>query len=107
CQELNQPTAEYCNKCGAVLDLKKAYEHQTAHRLKDEVFLHLFKLLVDKGLVDEAARQVHDAGLGDVLRRLAAHAQGQAITKPTATPSSTAAGVNPEKPGTLLLHEAS
>ena len=32
----------------------------------------MFKLMVERGLVDEAAREIHDAGLGGVLKRLAA-----------------------------------
>lgn len=86
CNELNQPANEYCNRCGAVLDLKRAYEHQTAHRLKDEVFLNLFKLLVERGLVDEAAKQIHDSNLGETLKRLVNHAQGQGL-EPTRQPS--------------------
>ncbi len=77
CGELNQPKAEYCVKCGAVLDMKKAYEHQTLHQLKDEVFLNLFKILVEKGLVDEAAKEIHEAGLGPKLKRLAQHLSQQ------------------------------
>ncbi len=87
CGELNQPNAEYCNRCGAVLDLRKAYEHQTAHRLKDEVFINVFRMLVDKGLVDDAAKQIRDAGLGETLRRLALHAQGGMLT-PATTPTA-------------------
>jgi uncharacterized membrane protein YvbJ len=59
CGEQNQPHSEYCVKCGAVLDLRKAYEHQRVHELKDEVFVNLFQLLVQKGMVDDAAREVH------------------------------------------------
>jgi hypothetical protein len=33
----------------------------------------MFKLMVERGLVDEAARDIHDAGLGSVLKRLAMH----------------------------------
>ena len=73
CNELNQARAEYCTRCGAVLDLKKAYEHQTMHGVKDDVVLNLIKMLVDKGLIDEAAKQLHDAGLGGALRQLAEH----------------------------------
>jgi integrase/recombinase XerD len=73
CNQLNAPKAEYCTKCGAVLDLKKAYEHQKVHDLKEELFVNLFKILVEKGLVDEAAKEVHDADLGMTLKRLAQH----------------------------------
>ena len=71
CGELNQPKTEYCQRCGAVLDLKKAYEHQQLHQLKDEVFLNLFRILVQKGLVDDAAKEIHEANLGPTLKRLA------------------------------------
>lgn len=43
--------------------------------MKEELFTHMFKLMVDKGLVDEAAREIHDAGLGSTLKRLAEHAR--------------------------------
>lgn len=71
CQELNPPNSEYCTKCGAVLNLKKAYEHQQAGQLTDEVVMHVFKILVQRGLVDDAAKGIHDAGLGHTLKRLA------------------------------------
>lgn len=77
CTELNPPAAEYCQRCKAVLDLKRAYEHQQLHDLKEDLFANMFKVLVEKGLVDEAARQIHDAKLGDVLKRLALHASGE------------------------------
>lgn len=77
CSELNPPATEYCTKCGAVLDLKKAYEHQRVHELKDELFVNLFKMLVEKGLVDEAATEIHDANLGPTLKRLAQHINQQ------------------------------
>jgi integrase len=77
CSELNPPATEYCQRCKAVLDLKRAYEHQQLHDLKEDLFANMFKVLVEKGLVDEAARQIHDAKLGDVLKRLALHASGE------------------------------
>jgi ribosomal protein L40E len=80
CQELNPPKTDYCVKCGAVLDLKKAYEHQQVHDLHEDVTMTLFKILVEKGLIDDAAKAVHDAGLGDALKRLAQHQQTK---KPT------------------------
>jgi integrase len=73
CQELNAPGTDYCTKCNAVLNLKKAYEHQQVHNLHDDVTMTLFKILVDNGLIDEAAKAVHDAGLGTALQRLANH----------------------------------
>lgn len=75
CSETNSPNTDYCIKCGAVLNLKKAYEHQQVHGLHEDVTMTLFKILVDKGLIDEAAKAVHDAGLGDALKRVAQHQQ--------------------------------
>jgi integrase len=77
CGDLNASHAEYCTKCGAVLDLKKAYEHQQLHDMKEELVTRMFKIMVEKGLVDEAAREIHDGGLGDVLKRLAQHVSGE------------------------------
>jgi hypothetical protein len=71
CNELNPPATEYCTKCTAILDLKRAYEHQHAQQLHDDLSMTIVKLLVDKGLLDEAAKAVHDAGLGSALKRLA------------------------------------
>jgi ribosomal protein L40E len=91
CNEVNPPRAEYCTKCNAVLDLKKAYETQTMHDLKEELFVKMFQVLVQKGMVDEAAREIHDAGLGATLKRLAQHLNGEAPLHPalaTTTPSS-------------------
>jgi len=73
CGEMNTSTAPYCVKCNAVLDMKKAYEHQRVHQEKDALFVNLFKILVEKGLVDNAAEEIHKAGLGMKLKRLALH----------------------------------
>jgi len=73
CNELNAPATQYCTKCGAVLNLKRAYEHQQAHQLTDNVVVSFFRILVEKGLVTDAARAVHEAGLGSALKRLAEH----------------------------------
>lgn len=71
CNEVNPAQNEYCTRCGAVLDLKRAYGHQTAHQDSHQVFSELFAILVEKGLIDEAAHAVHDANLGAALRALA------------------------------------
>lgn len=70
---LNDGRAEYCTQCNAVLDLKKAYEHQQVHDMKEELFTRVFKIMVERGLVDEAAREIHDGGAGALLKRLATH----------------------------------
>lgn len=84
CHTMNAGTNDYCTNCNAVLNLKKAYEHQQLHDLKEELFTRMFKLMVEKGLIDEAAQSIHDAGLGTTLKRLAMHAKGeQNITVPS------------------------
>jgi integrase len=77
CGELNPPRCDYCQRCRAVLNLSKAYEHQQLHDLKEELFTHMFKLMVDKGLIDEAASAIHNADLGKTLQRLARHLTGE------------------------------
>lgn len=77
CSEINPAKASYCTRCNAVLDLKKAYEHQQLHDLKEELVTSMFRVMVEKGLIDDAARAVHDAKLGDVLKRLVQHARGE------------------------------
>jgi integrase len=104
CQELNPPKTDYCVKCGAVLDLKKAYEHQQVHDLHEDVTMTLFKILVDKGLIDDAAKAVHDAGLGAALKRLAEHQQAKPTKpgtdeQPAATPASQSRPDDPTPPG--------
>ena len=77
CKELNAATNEYCSRCNAVLDLQRAYEHQQLHEMKEELFARMFKVMVDRGLIDEAAGEIHDAGLGSVLKRLALHVSAE------------------------------
>ena len=77
CGQLNTPRAEYCQRCHAVLDLHRAYEHQQLHDLKEELFTQMFKVMVEKGLVDEAAGAIRTAGLGTTLKRLALHLKGE------------------------------
>jgi integrase len=86
CSESNPPKTDYCLKCGAILNLKKAYEHQQVHGLHEDVTMTLFKILVEKGLIDEAARAVHDAGLGNALKQLAEHQQAGPAPSPTTQP---------------------
>jgi len=95
CHELSPPGAEYCQACNAVLDLKKAYEHQQLHDLKEELFARMFKVMVERGLIDEAAKEIHDAGLGSVLKRLAQHASGEApLVKATVKPDTPPVNAN-------------
>lgn len=76
CSELNPPRTDYCTKCGAVLNLAKAYEHQQVRAHTDDLVMSIFRILVEKGLVDEAAAKIHEAGLGPTLKRLADHHTG-------------------------------
>jgi len=73
CGELNPPQTHYCTKCSAVLNMQKAYEHQRIGEEKDALFVNLFKILVEKGLMDEAVEEIHKADLGLKLKRLAQH----------------------------------
>lgn len=98
CNELNPPKSDYCVRCGAVLDLAKAYEHQAAHTLKDDVVLNLVKLLVQKGLIDDAVEQIHDAGLGDALKKLVAHHDETQRAKPSPSPGSLPTTTNTSTP---------
>lgn len=77
CGELNPPRADYCQRCTAVLDLKRAYEHQQLHDAKENLLQSMFRVLVERGLVDDAARAVHDAHLGATLKALAQHVSGE------------------------------
>lgn len=77
CQEHNMGTAEYCVRCTQPLNETVAYHaHQEAEDTS-ALLLQLCKVLVDKGLLDEAATQVHDAGLGRALKALAAKTPAQ------------------------------
>jgi hypothetical protein len=87
CAELNPARADYCTRCNAVLNLAKAYEHQQLHDAKESLLRSMFKVLVEKGLVDEAARAVHDAGLSATLKRLALHVTGEQNITATALPA--------------------
>lgn len=71
CNQLNPPKSEYCQQCAAVLDMKKAYEHQQLHDMKERLFASVFGVMTERGLIDEAVEQIHEAGLGLVLKRLA------------------------------------
>jgi len=76
CGELNASLAEYCTRCNAVLDLHKAYEHQQLHDLKEQLLTKIFKPQAEKGPVEDPSREIHDAGLGATLKRLARHITG-------------------------------
>ncbi|HEY4360278.1 MAG TPA: tyrosine-type recombinase/integrase [Bryobacteraceae bacterium] len=71
CTMLNQPTTPYCVRCNTVLDEAKLRQDLAGRSTNNAVILQLCKLLAEKGLLDEAATQIHDAGLGEALRVLA------------------------------------
>ena len=68
---LNPPTTPYCVRCNTVLDETKLRGEIKDHSTTSAVVLQLYKLLVEKGLIDEAAAQIHNAGLGSTLKKLA------------------------------------
>ena len=99
CGQLNPPRSDYCQRCAAVLNLTRAYEHQQLHDLKEQLFANMFKVMVERGLVDEAAREIHDASLGDVLKRLAQHVSGEQRIPGTEPPTAVAMAA-PSTPST-------
>jgi hypothetical protein len=77
CNTLNIPDAAFCTKCTRVLDERRALlagENDTA---RDTLLRELCTLIVERGLADDVARLVHDAGLGRGLATLA-HTEGEA-----------------------------
>jgi hypothetical protein len=97
CSELNPASADYCTRCNAVLNLAKAYEPQQLHDAKESLLRSMFKVLVEKGLVDEAARAVHDAGLSATLKRLALHVTGEQNIAASVPPPSVKQDERPDE----------
>ncbi|MDX2154035.1 MAG: tyrosine-type recombinase/integrase [Bryobacteraceae bacterium] len=71
CTTMNTNTTAYCIRCSNPLDERAARTHATTQTATHAVLLQLCKVLVEKGLIDEAAATIHDAGLGEALRELA------------------------------------
>jgi integrase/recombinase XerD len=71
CQELNVPTATLCARCTQPLDVMAVQEAHQHAQDTTALLLQLCKVLVEKGLLDEAASQIHQAGLGHALKALA------------------------------------
>jgi hypothetical protein len=71
CQQLNQRTAPYCLRCNTALTERAAYADAQRSEATQELFRRLCQVLVDKGLLNEAADAVHAAGLGTALQELA------------------------------------
>lgn len=57
-------------RCGRLLDVQTAYEVAQRERLKDDILLRLASLLLTRGMADDAAKIIHDAGLGPTLQEL-------------------------------------
>lgn len=101
CNVVNPPRSEYCTRCSAVLDLRRAYEHQALHDMKEELFVNMFRLLVQKGMIDDAAKEIHDAGLGLTLKRLAQHLSGEAPLHPALATTIPSSAVTPSNSPTV------
>lgn len=71
CKTLNAPNAPYCIRCAGIMDEQQAYAAPAAQAETQALLVQLCRVLVEKGLVDDAADQVHAAGLGSVLKALA------------------------------------
>lgn len=68
CQEINVPRAPFCTRCTARLNPAAAYRDATTKTDQQALAQTLAQVLIDHGLLEEAARAVRDAGLGDTLR---------------------------------------
>jgi hypothetical protein len=73
CNELNTASNQYCTRCTAVLDITTAYNTAQQQEQTHAVMLRVLEVLVKKGLLDEAADEVHRAGLGPALKTLASN----------------------------------
>lgn len=69
CTEPNPPTAVFCIRCSNGLDERATAATPTSDA--QALLLQLCEVLVRQGLLDEAAAQVHNAGLGAALKALA------------------------------------
>jgi len=79
--------ARACPHCGAASTV--GAENMPSN---DDIVRNLVNLLVQKGLLDEAARELHDAGLGTALQVLARHST---LTPGASTPLKCTAPVVP------------
>ena len=70
CHEMNPIEGKHCMRCGRLLDVQTAYEVAQRERLKDDILLRLASLLLTRGMADDAAKIIHDAGLGPTLQEL-------------------------------------
>jgi integrase len=71
CQEANPPSAPFCVRCNNALDEAAAHRAHNDEQRTQALIRQLCEVLVKKGLLDEAALTIHDAGLGPALARLA------------------------------------
>jgi hypothetical protein len=78
CEETNPHTTSFCLKCSNPLNQNAAYQAHQDTQQTQAVLLQVCRILVEKGLLDEAATTIHQAGLGAALKALA-----QPKTNPT------------------------
>lgn len=71
CSELNTGNATHCTRCTNPLDTKTLHEQQATRDHKDALLFKVVEVLVSKGLLDEAADIIHNAGLAPKLQTLA------------------------------------
>ena len=71
CKALNVPSAVHCTNCTAPLDLAATYAVAQEERDTNTMVMHLAKVLVEQGLLDQAVSTIHEANLGPILQRLA------------------------------------
>jgi len=83
CKALNPPAALHCVQCTSILDERAAYQERGRLDQTNAVLAALVQLLAKRGLLDEAADGIHEAGLGMALQALAEHYQRQAPAQPT------------------------
>lgn len=77
CTHLNPTSAPYCLNCNNVFDEQAVLQDRAATEMTNTLVLQLFEVLVKQGLLDQAADQVHQAGLGPALQALAAQHKPQ------------------------------
>jgi integrase/predicted nucleic acid-binding Zn ribbon protein len=70
CQRPNPHNTAYCTQCNTVLNEQRVRDRLAQQEASNAVILQLCKVLVDKGLLDEAADQLHAANLGAALQAL-------------------------------------
>jgi integrase len=68
CRAQNLPRAPYCTTCTAPLDPN----NPATLSAQDRIAATLARVIIQRGLLDDAARALHEDGLGEALQHLAA-----------------------------------